>query len=175
MPKRVSREDIKQTLHYFRNSPSYKQVKALILLGYSSGLRAHELYQLRPNDLHLETRTVYVNHKPSSDQTTKTGLSRVSFFDKRAQIALYDHLNALERNRKIKHIFGKTKLVRLFRSAPISVKDLRKAFSQEWDKRNGSFAVKERLLGHSLNRVDFQHYSYLDEGDLKQVYEKVMV
>lgn len=71
-------------------------------------------------------------------------------------------------------MFGQTHIQRLFRNAPISVKDLRKFFSQEWERLNGSYAVKEILMGHSLKRsVDLQHYTYLDADDLKKIYDRV--
>jgi len=173
-PKRVTREDILKALEYFKNHPCFLQIKALILLGASSGLRAEELYQLEPEDIDLENRIVYVKHEPANGKTTKTGKSRISFFNEEAKQALMEYLQFFNNGCKLKRLFGKTHLERVFRKAPIKVKDLRKFFSQEWERRNGSYAVKEILLGHSLKRsVDLQHYTYLDADDLKKIYDRV--
>ena len=64
---------------------------------------------------------------------------------------------------------------KLFKDAPIQVKDLRKYFSQEWDRRGGPTSIKKILMGHSLKGdVDLMHYNYQSEEDLKQIYDKVM-
>jgi integrase len=54
LPKRVTFEDIQNTLDYFKGHPYFKQVKSVILLGTTSGLRAEELYQLKPDDIDLD-------------------------------------------------------------------------------------------------------------------------
>jgi len=55
------------------------------------------------------------------------------------------------------------------------VKDLRKFFSQEWDRRGGPTSIKKILMGHSLKGdVDLRHYNYQSEEDLKRIYDKVM-
>ena len=173
-PKRVTREDILKALEHFKNHPCFLQIKALILLGASSGLRAEELYQLEPEDIDLENRIVYVKHEPANGKTTKTGKSRISFFNEEAKQALIEYLQFFNNGCKLKRLFGKTHLERAFRNAPIKVKDLRKFFSQEWERRNGSYAVKEILMGHSLkNKVDLQHYAGLGVEDLMKVYNTV--
>ena len=174
IPKRVTIDDVKATLEYFESSPYFKQIKALILLAATSGLRAEELYQLTPDDIDLNNRIVYVRHNPKEGKTTKTGKSRIAFFSRQAQQALVEYLQFFNNGCKLKHLFGKTHIQRLFRNAPLSVKDLRKFFSQEWERLNGSYAVKELLVGHSIKRsVDLQHYTYLDESDLKKIYDRV--
>jgi integrase len=54
-------------------------------------MRAEELYQLELKDIDLQKRTVKISHNPSSGQTTKTGKSRISFFNKEAWYALQDY------------------------------------------------------------------------------------
>ena len=55
------------------------------------------------------------------------------------------------------------------------MKDLRKAFSQEWDRRGGPTSIKKILMGHSLKGdVDLSHYNAQPEEDLKKIYDKVM-
>ena len=63
-PKRITNEDISTILNYFRNDINYKRFEALILLGYSSGLRAEELYKLTSKDIDLNNRIVYIRHYP---------------------------------------------------------------------------------------------------------------
>lgn len=173
-PRKITKEMIRDAVKYFENNPYFKQIKALILLGATSGLRAEELYQLEIEDIDLENRTIYVKHEPEKGKTTKTGKSRVSFFTEEAKQALVEYLQFLNNNPKLKKLFSQTHIERQFRNAPIKVKELRKFFSQEWERRNGSYAVKELLMGHSLKKnVDLQHYAYLDEEDLRGIYEKV--
>jgi integrase/recombinase XerD len=174
-PRRVTKEEIKETLKYFRLNKNFKQIKALILLGASSGLRAEELYQLQQRDIDLENRTVYVNNDSNKGQSTKTGKSRVSFFTKRARVALNDYFEEFNNRFRLDKLFGKHHLQHLFRNAPIQVKDLRKAFSQEWTRKGGNYAVKELLMGHSIKgNVDLLHYTVLTEEELKKVYDRVM-
>jgi len=173
-PKRITKEDISRTLHFFKDSPYYLQLKAIVLLGASSGLRSEELCQLSPQDLDLENRIVYVNHNPDNGQTTKTKKSRISFFSEEAKKALEEYLRFFNNGSDLKKLFERTHILKAFKRAPISLKDLRKFFSQEWERRNGSYAVKELLMGYSLKKsVDLQHYTYLDEEDLKKIYDKV--
>ncbi|MCD6573898.1 MAG: tyrosine-type recombinase/integrase [Thermoplasmata archaeon] len=172
-PKRITREAIRKAIEYFRNHRYFPQIKALILLGASSGLRAEEIYQLEPRNIDLEKRMVYVIHDPENGKTTKTGKSRITFFNEEAQEAMKEYFQFFDRS-GLKKLFGKTHLEELFKDAPIRVKDLRKFFSQEWECLNGSYAVKELLLGHSTKgKVDLQHYTYLSPEDLKKIYDKV--
>jgi integrase/recombinase XerD len=166
--KIVTDEDIKKTLNYFSNSRNHLRYRALILFARSSGLRPSEIFQLTLNDLDLENRIVYVRN--DSTHHTKTGKSRVSFFDDRAKFAL---LRYIKFNRG-KKLFNESIMMRAFRNAPLRMKDFRKYFSQEWTRRNGNHAVKEILLGHSNNSVDSMHYLALSEEDLKQIYDKVI-
>ena len=172
--KRISKENLQETLNYFSSHKHFKQLKALIYLGATSGLRPWELYQLKPEDIDIEKRTIYVNHNPRMGQTTKTGKSRVSFFTKEAQKTLIDYMKWFATQHELICLFGQKTGERAFRKAPIKVKDLRKFFSQEWERQSGSYAVKEILLGHSLKKsVDLQHYTVLDERDLKKIYDRV--
>ncbi len=75
----------------------------------------------------------------------------------------------------LKALFSQSHITRLFKDAPIQVKDLRKYFSQEWDRRGGPTSIKKILMGHSLKGdVDLMHYNYQSEEDLKSIYDKVM-
>ncbi len=64
---------------------------------------------------------------------------------------------------------------KIITNAPIRVKELRKYFSQEWDRRGGPTSIKKILMGHSLKGdVDLMHYNCQSEEDLKKIYDKVM-
>jgi len=173
--KMVSKVDIGNTLKYFENSDCFIRVKAIIYLGLSSGLRAEELYQLIPDNIDIEKRTVHVNHNPNNGQSTKTKKSRISFFNKQTQQALSDYILLFNNDENLRRFFPQGRIERLFRNAPIKVKDLRKFFSQEWDRRGGPTSIKKILMGHSLKGdVDLMHYNCQSEEDLKKIYDNVM-
>ena len=175
VPKRVTIDAIRDTLSNFEGQRYFKQFKAIILLGASSGMRAGELYQLKLKDIDIENRIVHINHNPNDGQTTKTKKSRVSFFNKETQQALSEYLPQFHSNGYLKRLFSTTHIQRGFRKAPVKAKDLRKFFSQEWDRRGGPTSIKKILMGHSLKGdVDLMHYNCQSEEDLKKIYDKVM-
>ena len=174
-PKRISRENIQQTLSHFKEHRHFNQIKAIIILGASSGMRAEELYQLSTDDIDIENRIVHINHNPNNGQSTKTKRSRISFFNNETQQALTEYITNFNDYKYLKTLFSQTYISRLFRNAPIRVKDLRKFFSQEWDRRGGPTSIKKILMGHSLKGdVDLMHYNCQSEEDLKRIYDKVM-
>jgi len=173
-PKRITKEDILTTLSYFENHEYYLQIRALILLGTTSGMRAEELYQLAPDDIDLENRTVSINHNPSKGQTTKTGKSRVSFFNKETLQALNEYFDYFNNGSELKNLFTQSHITRIFKDSDVKVKDLRKFFSQEWDRKGGSTGIKKILMGHSGD-VDLYHYNAQNEEDLKKMYDKVRI
>ena len=171
--KKISLEDIQNTIRYV--SKFGIRYVALTLLGATSGMRAEEMYQLKPEDIDLENRIVYINHNPQKGQTTKTKKSRIAIFNGETKEVLERYLETFNSNSRYKYLFSKSECERVFRNAPIQVKDLRKFFSQEWERRGGSYAVKEILLGHSLKKsIDLSHYTYLDENELRRIYDKVI-
>ena len=174
-PKRITEEIINQTISYFKGNQHFTQIIAIITLGISSGLRAEEIYQLSLDDIDLESRTVHINHNPTNGQSTKTKRSRISFFSKDTKQALSEYLTHFNHDVHLKTLFSQTHISRLFRNAPIRVKDLRKFFSQEWDRRGGPTSIKKILMGHSLrNDVDLMHYNAQSPDDLKKIYDRVM-
>jgi len=174
-PKRIAICDISNTLEFFKRDNNYKRIRAIILLGATSGLRAEEIYQLTFDDFDLDNRIVHINHNPQNGQSTKTKQSRISFFNNEAQKALKEYLIYFRENVHLKVLFSQSHITRLFKDAPIQVKDLRKYFSQEWDRRGGPTSIKKILMGHSLKGdVDLMHYNYQSEEDLKKIYDKVM-
>ena len=174
-PKHLCKDDIDNTLRFFSKHPYNKQIKAIILLGATSGMRAEELYQLRLRDIDVENRIVRINHDPSNGQTTKTKKCRISFINEDAKNAILDYIDYFENSNNLKSLFSKSHIKNLFKDGPIKVKDLRKYFSQEWDRRGGPTSIKKILMGHSLrNDVDLMHYNAQSEEDLKKIYDKVM-
>jgi len=174
LPKRITTEEISKTIEFFKSDEYHLQCKSLILLGASCGARAEELYQIGIEDLDLENRTIQINHDPSNGQTTKTKQSRISFFTPEAKEALEAYL-AFFKQSNLDILYSQSHITRLFRDAPIQVKDLRKYFSQTWDRNSGPTGIKKQLMGHSLKSdVDCQHYNGQSEEDLKKIYDKVM-
>ncbi len=175
IPKRITIESIKGTLSYFKDNQYNLQINAIIQLGISSGMRAEEMYQLTIDDIHIDDRIVHINHNPSNGQSTKTKISRISFFDNQTQQMLSEYINHFNRGNSLKILFSQSHITRLFRGAPIKVKDLRKFFSQEWDRRGGPTSIKKILMGHSMKGdVDLMHYNAQSEDDLKKIYDKIM-
>ena len=172
--KHITKENIQQTIHYFKSKKYAIQLKAIIMLGATSGLRAEELYQLNPKDIDIGKRIIHVNHNPRDGQSTKTKRSRISFFNEETEESLIAYLTYFDNNTCLKSLFSKSHLQRCFHYAPIHVKDLRKFFSQEWDRQGGPTTIKKILMGHSLKGdVDLMHYNYQSEEDLKKIYGKV--
>ncbi len=175
LPKHVSSDTIDKILDDFKDHKYMKQIKAIVLLGCCSGMRAEELYQLSPNDIDLENRIVHINHNPLHKQTTKTQRSRISFFNVDAQKALSEYLDFFYNGNGIEVLFGHNHLFPFFRDSPVKIKDFRKYFSQEWDRRGGPTSIKKILMGHSLKGdVDLMHYNCQSEEDLKKIYDRVM-
>ena len=87
---------------------------------------------------------------------------------------MMEYLSFYDKSR-LKCLFNQYHVERLFRDSPILVKDLRKYFSQEWDRRGGPTSIKKILMGHSLKGdVDLMHYNCQSEEDLKKIYDRVM-
>ena len=174
-PKRVTEEDITKTIDYFKGNDYYKRFKAIILLGATSGLRPSELYSLTLNDINIDNRTIYVRHDPKTNHTTKSGKSRITFFNEQAKVALINYLEVFDNGMRLKTLFSENTIQNAFQNAPLNVKHLRKAFSQTWTRKGGDTGVKKILMGHSLkNDIDLMHYNYQSEEDLKKIYDKVM-
>ena len=97
LPKRITSDVITETLSYIQNNEYFLQIKAIILLGSTSSMRAEELYQLTVDDIDLDTRTVRINHNPNHGQSTKTKRSRVSFFTDEMKQALTEYIEFYEK------------------------------------------------------------------------------
>jgi integrase/recombinase XerD len=173
--KHISTDDILKTLHLIDSKNNPERYTALILLGATSGLRSQEMYQLTPDDIDLTNRTVYVHHAPSEGKTTKTKHSRVSFFTPVAQEKISIYLRIYRDDSRQCPLFPKDQCIQALKYTPIRVKDLRKYFSQEWDRRSGPTGAKKLLMGHSLRGdVDLCHYNTQSEQDLRVIYDKVI-
>ena len=171
LPKRIIYDMITDTLNYFKGHQYEKQMRAIILLGSSSGMRPEEMYQLTQDDIDLDQRIVRINHDPDNCQTVKTKQSRITFFSTEAQQALTEYLQYFNNGCILSVLFGKTHVERAFTPSPIRVKDLRKFFSQQWDRQGGPTSIKKMLMGHSSD-VDSLHYNVQNMDDLKQIYNK---
>lgn len=167
----VTAKDVQNLVNYFylKDKPHFLRLKAFILVMSTSGIRTKEAMQLTKNDLDLDHNKIFI--RCDKTHTQKTGQERVVFITDNAKECLMKYLKA----NKCKRIFNESTLTRAFNHAPIRMKMLRKYFSSEWVRRNGNQAVKEILLGHSINgNVDLQHYLALSENELNEIYNKVM-
>jgi len=174
-PKRVTNEDVNKTIEYLKDEDNFLRHRTLVLLGCTSGLRAEELYKLTPDDIDMDTRTVYVRHDPRNNHSTKTKESRISFFTIEACDSLKNYLYEYNHSNSSSNLFPQRMVERTFKDAPIRVKDLRKAFSQEWTKRQGDSGIKKILMGHSLkNDIDLMHYATYTDEELRQIYHTIM-
>jgi hypothetical protein len=91
------------------------------------------------------------------------------------QNALSDYLEYFNNGNGLEVLFGHSHLFPIFKDSLVKIKDLRKFFSQEWDRRGGPTSIKKILMGHSLKGdVDLMHYNCQSEEDLKKIYDKVM-
>jgi len=174
--KRISTDDIRKTLNMVSTTGKGERYVALVLLGATSGLRSEELYQLTPDDIDLDNRIVYVRHAPSEGKTTKTKHSRVSFFTNEARHALSQYLTIYSGASTLSPLFPKGQCIQAMKHTLVQVKDLRKYFSQQWDRFGGPTGAKKRIMGHSLKGdIDLSHYNYQSSEDLRVIYDKVMI
>jgi len=175
IPPRIAPGVIQEVLQRYEKHPYYTQIKALVLLGTTSGMRAEEMYQVNQEDIDLENRVVRINHNPQKGQTTKTGKSRISFFTEETKQALEEYLTFFNNGCSLVRLFGCNHIVDIFHSSTVKPKDFRKLFSQNWDRLGGPSTIKKLIMGHSTRGdVDLQYYNFQNEEDLKKIYEKVM-
>jgi len=73
LPKRVTTNDINSALNHFKGHPYDSQMKAIILLGSSNGMRPEEMYQLDQDDIDLDQCLIRINHDPNNGYSVKTG------------------------------------------------------------------------------------------------------
>jgi len=174
--KRVTKKDIQETIKIVSNNRYGIRYVALTLLGASSGMRPEEMYQLNLEDIDIKNNIIHINHNPKKNQTTKSKKSRISFFNQETKKILIRYLSFYREDNDITVLFPKRICERVFQAASIQVMDLRKFFSQEWDRLGGATSVKKILMGHSLKGdVDLMHYNYQSEEDLKRIYDRVNI
>jgi integrase/recombinase XerD len=144
-----------------------QRLKAFMVLGAVSGVRAHELYDLTPEQIDLKNRSIKL-------ENTKTDEPRVVIFNSAAQQELKKLISMKPRL----PLFPKRIIQKTFRSlknktGDLEAKHLRKFFSSKSDKLGMPSGVKKRLMGHSTTGdIDLQHYSALTFEDLKEIYDR---
>ncbi|MFE3845464.1 tyrosine-type recombinase/integrase [Thermoplasmatota archaeon] len=176
LPKRITVEDVRKTIDYFNNHEYELQLKSVLFLGATSGMRAEEIYQLEKDDFNFSNNTVKIVNDPDNGRSVKTGQPRVAIFNSEARRTLVDYFSIFSEKTyyRLSHLFGQSHIEREFHKSPIRVKDLRKFFSQEWDRKGGPTSIKGMLMGHSGD-VDSVHYNAQSEEDLKKIYDKVNI
>ncbi len=172
--KHVTRKDIDGVLESFNGHRFEPQIRALIMLGCNSGLRAEEIYQLTKDDIDLGHRIIHV--RKDEHHTVKTGKARTAFITKRCAHAIKEYYAWRESNKTgLTLLFSQSHLTRIFSKSQVKIKDLRKFFSQEWDRRGGPTSIKKIIMGHSMRGdVDLSHYNFQSEDELHAIYDKIM-
>jgi len=169
--KIVTNEDVKNLFKYFyeKDKKHFLRLKTFILVMSTSGIRDKECFQLTLNDIDLTNNRIYI--RCDATHTQKVGQERIVFITDSAKYSLVKYIQK-NKNRKL---FNESTLTRSFNKAPLRMKDLRKWFSQNWSRNNGSDIAKHLLMGHSLNNdVDAMHYCSLTEDELHKIYNKVI-
>jgi integrase len=151
------------------------QMKALFLLGRSSGLRPFELYQLELQDIDIENRTIHVNR--NDGKTTKNvGSIRDAFFDFETQTALKQYLNFFRSQFKYDRLFSITTVNKKLKGTGFSLKNTRHLFARNCTLKGVPSGVIKRFMGHSIkNDVLESNYTYITNQDLKRLYDKYFV
>jgi integrase len=115
-PIHISDMTITETFDYFKTNDNYLRIKAVILLGCSSGLRAEEIYNLTIDNIDLDNRKIIVKHEPASNQTTKTKKTRISFITEQAKKAIQEYIEFYNYgNNGLRTLFAKKTLELNFR------------------------------------------------------------
>jgi integrase/recombinase XerD len=159
-------------LNEFESSKEPREIKeqrlrAFLILGAVSGMRAHELYNLTPEQIDFETRSIKL-------ENTKTDEPRYAFFSREAQKEL-EMLLAMKPSLPLlpERVIQKAFTALKYKTGNLQAKNLRKFFSSMSDKLGMPSGVKKRLMGHSINGdIDLQHYSVLTFDDLKEIYDR---
>jgi len=167
-PARIEEKRIRECIEYFAWRKYGLQAKALILLGYDTGLRPSELYRLKNEDIDLKHRTIEL-------RSSKTDKERIVFFTKGTKEVIQAYLSYHEKNERLLYLFGEMHCRRMFSEAPLKIKMLRKAFAQKFIKRGGNFVALKQILGHSIRSdVTMSHYVLLSDEELQKEYNRVM-
>jgi len=164
MPKRVDNDLIEECKIYFKGHEFEKQMLAVLSLRYT-GMRASEIYRLSEEDIDFKERSIII-------RKSKTGKPRIIYFNQEVNDALLAYMKV--RPKKLFYLFGEVHVRRTFRHAPMQVKDLRKYFLQEWNRRNGNYLIGELLTGHSIRgNITASHYVTFSEEEIKKEYMRV--
>jgi integrase/recombinase XerD len=164
LPKRVDDALIEKCKTYFKGHKFERQMTAVLSLRFT-GMRATEIYHLTEEDIDFEKRSIII-------RKTKTGKPRIVYFNQEVNDTLLAYIK--KRKRKLFYLFGEVHIRRAFRNAPMQVKDLRKYFLQEWNRRNGNYLIGEFLTGHSIKgNVTASHYVTFSDEEIKKEYRRV--
>jgi integrase len=165
LPKRVTVDDIRKSLDFFNGHEYEVQMKSVVLLGATTGMRAEELFQLQQRDFIFSNNIVRIKNDPNTGRSVKTGEPRIAIFNDEAKKYLVDFFKIFNEKMcyRLSYLFGQSHIEREFRKSPLWVKELRKFFSQEWDRLGGITSIKNILMGNNGD-VDFCHYNAAKQG-----------
>jgi site-specific recombinase XerC len=81
-PIRITSDKIKETLDYFKQDDTFIRLKAVMLLGCSSGLRSTEIYDLTEDDIVLNQNKIIIRHAPKNNHYFKIQSLNFGYFFK---------------------------------------------------------------------------------------------
>ena len=169
VPKRLpTKEELRK---FYEALPNLK-FKTLFLIYASSGLRLSEVLDLKPSDVDLEKRMMFVNH------ASRTKKGWISFFNEEAQKLLREYIETYRPREKLFRI-GKyrrslTGFVKARRETGINItpKILREWFCSEMGRLGVADRYVDAFCGRVPRSVLARHYTYYGPEKLKEIYDK---
>ena len=162
----------KAELVAFFNALENVEDKALFLLYATSGLRRNEVLDLQINDLDLEKRICYPNHR------TQTKNAHFGFFNNEAKDCLHEWLNTKGvRSLRVFPISSERrympfKTARNRTNLTITPKTLRFWFSNEMARLGVPDRFIDAFQGRIPRSVLARHYTDYSQDNLKAIYDK---
>jgi len=166
---KVTDEQFDSIIKSFNND---LQMKALLLLGRSSGLRAFELYQLDLDSIDIDNRIVHVNRQ--NGKTTKNiGSIREAYFDIETQTILKQYLDYFQSQFKHDKLFSMQTITKKLKGTGFCLKNTRHLFARNCALKGVPSGIIKRWLGQSVKSdVLESNYTFLSSEDLHIQYLK---
>jgi integrase len=160
----------------FYNALTTLRMKALFLMGATTGLRKGELLSLRVDDIDFSTRTVI-----PKVHSGRTKHSWVSFYNEECEHALRQHIAAMRPATKAKgKLFAEScrdfkvewRAAKERSGVPLKFKDLRDYFAESMISLGVQTIYIDAMAGRAPASVLAKHYVDLSPQKLKQVYDQ---
>lgn len=176
-PQRVMIVPSKEQLWQTYENLNDLELETAFLLPASSGLRRHELLELTPAQINLESKMITPHY--SNEVVSQTKLQWVTFFNDEAKTALQELLYAKSPSPD-ERIFGVDKdiLTKKFKRAStasgfkITPQVLRDWFCNEMGRLGVQDRYVDAFCGRIPKKVLGRHYTDYSPERLKEIYEK---